>query len=91
VQRLLAAIEAEGAEPDVGALQAAFCEARDLAETLRMRPLAAHCILDLGRLHLRAGNADPARGHLSAAMTRFAAMGMTLWVERARADLEAAG
>ena len=91
VQRLLAAIEAEGEEPDVGAVQAAFCEARDLAETLRMRPLATHCILDLGRLHLRAGNADPAREHLSAAMARFAAMGMTLWVERARADLEAAG
>jgi class 3 adenylate cyclase/tetratricopeptide (TPR) repeat protein len=91
VQRLLAAIEAEGEEPDVGAVQAAFCEARDLAETLRMRPLATHCLLDLGRLHLRAGNADPAREHLSAAMARFAAMGMTLWVERARADLEAAG
>jgi hypothetical protein len=54
-------------------------------------PLAAHCILGLARLHVRAGNGDQARDHLSAAMTRFAAMGMTLWVERARAELETAG
>ena len=32
-----------------------------------------------------------AREHLSAAITRFAAMGMAMWVERARADLEATG
>jgi hypothetical protein len=56
-----------------------------------MRPLATHCLLGLGRLHLRAGNADLAREHTGAAMTSFAAMGMTLWAKRARAALEAAG
>jgi class 3 adenylate cyclase/tetratricopeptide (TPR) repeat protein len=91
VQGLLAAIAAEGEQPDVPAIDAAFREARDLAETLRMRPLAAHCMLGLGRLHLKAGSADLGREHLSAAGTRYAAMGMALWVERARAELEAAG
>jgi class 3 adenylate cyclase/tetratricopeptide (TPR) repeat protein len=91
VQRLLAAIAAEGEKPDVPAVDAAFREARDLAETLRMRPLAAHCVLGLGRLHLRSGRVDLGREHLSDARTRFDAMGMTLWVERARAELEAAG
>jgi tetratricopeptide (TPR) repeat protein len=91
VQRLLAAIAAEGAKPDVPAVDAAFREAGDLAETLGMRPLAAHCLLGLGRLHLKAGSADLGREHLSAARARYAAMGMDLWVERIRAELEPAG
>ena len=56
-----------------------------------MRPLATHCLLGLGGLHQRAGNADVARAHTTAAMARFGAMGMAFWVERARAALEAAG
>jgi class 3 adenylate cyclase/tetratricopeptide (TPR) repeat protein len=91
VLRLLAAIEAEAETPDVPAAEAAFQRAHDLAETLGMRPLATHCLLGLGRLHRRAGNADLAREHTGAAMTSFAGMGMTLWAERARAALEAAG
>ena len=91
VQRLLAVIAAEGEKPDVPAVDAAFREARDLAETLGMRPLAAHCLLGLGRLHSRAGSADLGREHLSDAATRYAAMGMALWGERARAELDGAG
>ena len=56
-----------------------------------MRLLAAHCVLGLGRLHLRSGSVDLGREHLSDARTRFDAMGMTLWGERARAELEATG
>ena len=91
VLRLLAAIEAEAETPDVPVVEAAYRRALDLAETLRMRPLATHCLLGLGRLHQRAGNADVARAHTTAAMTRFDAMGMAFWAERARAALEAAG
>jgi class 3 adenylate cyclase/tetratricopeptide (TPR) repeat protein len=91
VQRLLATIAAEGEKPDVPAVDAAFREARDLAETLGMRPLAAHCLLGLGRLHLRAGRADLGREHLSAAGTRYAAMDMALWGEQVRAELDGAG
>jgi tetratricopeptide (TPR) repeat protein len=91
VQRLLAAIAAKGEKPDVRAVDAAFREARDLAETLGMRPLAAHCLVGLGRLHLRAGSADLGREHLSAAGARYAAMGMALWGERVRAELDGAG
>ena len=72
-------------------MDAAFREARDLAETLGMRPLAAHCLLGLGRLHLRAGRADLGREHLSAAGTRYAAMDMALWGEQVRAELDGAG
>ena len=43
-----------------------------------MRPLAAHCLLGLGRLYRRAGSADLAHESLDAAGKSFAAMGMTL-------------
>jgi tetratricopeptide (TPR) repeat protein len=91
IQRLLAAIEAEGEKPDVAAAEAGFRRAHALAETLRLRPLATHCLLELGQLHLRAGNVDQAREHAGDALTAFGAMGMIFWVERARAVLEAAG
>jgi class 3 adenylate cyclase/tetratricopeptide (TPR) repeat protein len=91
VQRLLGAIEAEAENPDVPAAEAAYRRAHALAETLQMRPLATHCLLGLGRLHLRAGNVELARAQTGAAMTSFDAMGMTFWAERARAVLEASG
>ena len=91
VRHLLAVIETEAEKPDVRAVETGYRAARDLAETLRMRPLAAHCLLGLGRLYRRAGSADLARESLGAARKSFAAMGMTLWDERARAELEMLG
>ena len=90
VRCLLADIEAEAEKPDVLAVEAAYRRALDLAEMLQMRPLAAQCFLGLGQLHRRAGERDLAREHIGAAMTKFTAMGMTFWVERAQAELDAA-
>jgi hypothetical protein len=56
-----------------------------------MRPLATHCLLGLGRLHLRTGNVERGREHTGAARTSFEAIGMTFWAEGARAVLEASG
>jgi len=54
-----------------------------------MRPLVAQCLLGLARLHRQAGERDQARKGLADAIARFSTMGMTLWVERAQADLDA--
>jgi len=89
-RRLLADIDVGSERPDVAATAAAYRQAFDLAETLQMRPVAAQCLLGLGQLHRRAGQSDLARDELGDAMTRFTAMGMTLWIERAQAERAAA-
>lgn len=86
VRRLLADIEAGADTPDVPQAEAGYRAALDLAESLQMRPLAAQCLLGLGGLHRRA---DQARADLDEALARFNGMGMTLWIERTRSELDA--
>ena len=64
--------------------QAAMTDAAELG----MRPLAAHIHLGLGRLFRRLGLPE-ARGHLDAAVSELGAMGMTLWLPDAAAELAA--
>jgi len=89
VRRLLADIEAGDDAPDVPKAEAGYREAFELAESLQMRPLAAQCRLGLGGLHRRLGQAAHARAELDDALARFSAMSMTLWIERAQAELDA--
>jgi tetratricopeptide (TPR) repeat protein len=89
VQRLLADIEAEKADSDGSAAATAYRGALEAAQTLQMRPVVARCLLGLGCLSRRMGRRDDARRDLADALAQFSAMGMTLWVQRARAALEA--
>jgi hypothetical protein len=88
---LLADIEAGADAPDVPRTEAGYRAALDLADSLGMRPLAAHCLLGLGGLHRRAGRDEHARAELGDALERFSVMGMTLWIERTKAEVEALG
>ena len=85
----LADIDAEARPADLSVAAGAYRRALDLAESLHMRPLVAQCLLGLARLHRQAGERDQARKGLADAIARFSTMGMTLWVERAQADLDA--
>jgi hypothetical protein len=58
-----------------------------LAQELGMRPLQAHCHLGLGTLDTKAGQREPARAELSAAMALCRAMDMTSWLPQAEATL----
>lgn len=58
-----------------------------LAETLGMRPLAAHCHLGLGTLEAKGGNVDRGRTHLSDAIARYREMNMGSWLATAQAEL----
>ena len=51
-----------------------------------MRPLVAHCHLDLGKLHRRTGKREQAQGHLTTATAMYREMGMTYWLEKAAAS-----
>ena len=47
-----------------------------------MRPLIAHCHLDLGTLSPYMGKQDPARKHLTIAATMYREMDMRFWLEQ---------
>jgi hypothetical protein len=70
---------------------AAYHQAMALAEELGMRPLIAHCHLGLGKLYRRTGKRDQAQEHLTTATTMYREMGMTYWLEKAEAEVNAAG
>jgi uncharacterized protein HemY len=58
-----------------------------LAEELGMRPLVAHCHLDLGDLYRRAGKGQEASAHLATAIAMYREMDMRFWPEQAHARL----
>jgi tetratricopeptide (TPR) repeat protein len=61
-------------------------QARDLAASLEMRPLVAHCHADLARLYRSAGKPDQAGQHLATALAMYREMGMDRWIEQARTE-----
>jgi hypothetical protein len=58
-----------------------------LDEELGMRPLVAHCHVDLGTLYATTDQWEQAGAGLSAAMTRYRVMEMTFWMPQAEATL----
>ena len=54
-----------------------------------MRPLVAHCRLGLAKLYRRRGKREQAQEHLTTAATMYREMGMTYWLEKAEAELQA--
>jgi hypothetical protein len=57
-------------------------QALALAETLGMRPLAAHCRLGLGTLYGQVERREQACSALSTAIELYRAMDMTFWLRR---------
>jgi tetratricopeptide (TPR) repeat protein len=85
--RLLGEIHMHQDPLEVEAAEAAYRQARALAEALGMRPLLAHCHLGLGTLYTKVGRLGQARAALSTAIKLFDAMEMTFWLARAEATL----
>jgi tetratricopeptide (TPR) repeat protein len=85
--RLLGEIAAHHTPPDVDGAVAHYRQALALAKELGMRPLQAHCHLDLGVLYQCVGKREPARAALSTAIELLRAMEMTFWLPRAEAAL----
>jgi hypothetical protein len=65
--------------------ESSYSEALVLADTLGMRPLAAHCHFGLGKLQRRTGDRASANEHLATATTTYREMGMTYWLDQALA------
>ncbi len=84
--RLLGVVAAEGVPADLETARARFEEARALAEKLGMRPLLARCLLGLGRVARRAGDAAEARRLLDRAAALLRELGMQFWLDRLALD-----
>jgi hypothetical protein len=76
---------------NAGGGKAHYREALTLAEPRRMRPLAAHCHLGLGKLYRRTGDREQAQEHLTTATTMYREMDMRFWLEQAETELRALG
>ena len=89
VLRLLGEVAAHQAPLEIEPAAHHYRQALALAEELGMRPLIAHCYLGLGKLYRRTGKREQAQEHLTTATTMYREMGMTYWLERAKAELQA--
>ena len=73
--------------PDRETPEACYARAIDLANTVGLRPLAAHCHLGLGTVHGRAGRRDNARAELAIAIGMYREMGIAFWQSEAEREL----
>lgn len=85
--RLLGAIASSHGPGDVQTADGYYREALGLASELGMRPLAAHCHFQLGKLLRHVPKADEARHHLGAAGTMYREMSMGGWLEQLDGEL----
>jgi tetratricopeptide (TPR) repeat protein len=63
--------------------EAYFTQARELAASLEMRPLVAHCHFDVAKLYRTVARHAQARQHLARATTMYREMDMVFWLEEA--------
>src|SRR5262249_6262234 len=85
--RLLGDVAMRREPPDVDQAASHYRQALALAEELDMRPLQAHCHLGLGTLYAKLEHQEQARTALSAAISLYRAMAMTVWLPQAEAML----
>jgi tetratricopeptide (TPR) repeat protein len=88
--RLLGDIAAHAEPPDLESAEGHYTQALDKADELGTRPLAAHCHLGLGKLFQHTGDRAKAAEHLTIAATMYREMDMSIWLEKAEAELGAA-
>ena len=70
---------------------AAYESGLDIAESLGMRPLVAHCHLGLAKLHRHTDKRKQAEQHLTTATTMYREMAMRFWLEQAEAEMKTLG
>jgi tetratricopeptide (TPR) repeat protein len=83
----LGVVHADADPPDIAQAEAHYQQALALAEDLGMRPLQAHCQLDLGTLYAKIGQQKQARAELSTAIELYRSMDMTFWLPQAETAL----
>jgi hypothetical protein len=83
----MAKIQSENGSGQIEQATHTFCQAIDLAQELKMRPLLAHCSLDLGQFYIRSGEYEKARSELMKAVDLYRSLGMGFWQPKAESLL----
>jgi tetratricopeptide (TPR) repeat protein len=71
--------------------EASIAKALALAQHLSMRPLQAHCYLELGQIHARSKCAEAVRSELHVARELYQSMEMAFWLAKSEILLAAMG
>jgi DNA-binding NtrC family response regulator/tetratricopeptide (TPR) repeat protein len=87
--RVLGRLAIDADPPDAGAAGKYFAQSCELGAALGMRPLVAHCHLDLARLYRSAGRPTEADEHFTLATSMYRTMDMRIWLEKAEAEFAA--
>ena len=84
---VMAKIQSENGSEQIEQAKQTYRQAREMAEKLKMRPLLAHCCLEIGKYYRRRGENEKARSELMNAIDLFHSMGMRFWLPKAEALL----
>jgi len=82
-----AKIQSENGSDQIDQAKQTYRQAIELAEKLKMRPLLAHCSLELGQFYIRNGENEKARSELMKASDLFRSLGMRFWQPKVDAML----
>jgi tetratricopeptide (TPR) repeat protein len=85
--RLLGEIAVHRPAPEVEAAERWLRDGMRCAETLGLRPLAAHCHFSVGKLCRRSGKQPEAQEHIAAATRMYREMDMRFWLGQGEAEL----
>jgi hypothetical protein len=78
--RLLGEIHAACEPPDISRAETFYRAARDLAQTLGMRPLVAHCHVGLANLYRRVGDREQAESSMATAAQIYQEIDAKVWL-----------
>jgi tetratricopeptide (TPR) repeat protein len=81
--RLLGEVAARGTPPESALAESHYRDALDLAQTLGMRPLVAHCHRALSSLYRQLDHSGSALEHLTLAKEMYRDMEMRFWLDDA--------
>ena len=84
----MAKIESENGSEQTEQATHTFRQTEELAEGLKMRPLLAHCCLELGKIYTRSGETEKARSELVKASGLYRSLSMGFWQLKADAILD---
>jgi tetratricopeptide (TPR) repeat protein len=84
---VMAKIQSEYGSDQIEQAKQTYCQAIELAENLKMRPLLAHCSLEFGQFYTRNGENEKARSELMKASDLFRSLGMRFWQPKVDAML----
>ena len=84
---VMSKIQSENGSEQIEQATHTYRRAISLAEELKMRPLLAHCCLDLGKFHIKRGRIKEARTELMNAIDLYRSLDMRFWQPKAEALL----